>query len=66
MRGLDDWLALLHVELDANAAGVVRRPTLVGALLGKATAVTEIVPMSSAERAEHVRDVDENRRNHVR
>jgi hypothetical protein len=36
----------------------VRRPTLVGALLGKATAVAEIVSMSSAERAKHVRDVD--------
>ena len=51
-------VSLVRVELDNNSAGVVRRPTLVGALLGKATAVTEIVSMSSAERAKHVRDVD--------
>lgn len=50
-------VSLVRVELD-NTAGVIRRPTLVGALLGKATAVTEIVSMSSAERAKHLRDVD--------
>ncbi len=51
-------VSLVRVELDDNTAGIVRRPTLVGALLGKATAVTEIVSMSSAERAKHIRDVD--------
>ncbi len=50
--------SLIRVELDDNTAGVVRRPTLIGALLGKAAAVTEIVSMSVAERAKHVRDVD--------
>ncbi len=51
-------VSLVQVEVDNNTAGVVRRPTLVGAVLGKATAVAEIVSMSSAERAKHVRDVD--------
>lgn len=51
-------VALVRVELDDDVAGIVRRPTLVGALLGKATAVTEIVSISSAERAKHMRDVD--------
>ena len=51
-------VSLVRVELDDETAGIVRRPTLVGALLSKATAVTEIVSMSSAERAKHVRDVD--------
>jgi len=51
-------VSLVRVELDDNTAGIVRRPTLIGALLGKAAAVTEIVSMSSAERAKHVRDVD--------
>ena len=50
--------SLVRVELDDNTAGIVRRPTLIGALLGKATAVTEIISMSPAERAKHVRDVD--------
>jgi hypothetical protein len=48
----------VRVELDDNTAGIVRRPTLVGALLGKASAVTEIVSLSPAERAKHVRNVD--------
>ncbi len=51
-------VSLVRVELDDITAAVIRRPTLVGALLSKATAVTEIVSMSSAERAKHVRDVD--------
>ncbi|CAN5557060.1 hypothetical protein BH10ACT2_BH10ACT2_25340 [soil metagenome] len=51
-------VSLVRVELDDTTAAVIRRPTLVGALLGKATAVAEIVSMSSAERAKHVRDVD--------
>jgi hypothetical protein len=32
--------SLVRVELDDTAAAIVRRPTLIGALLGKATAVT--------------------------
>ena len=51
-------VSLVRVEVDDTTAAVIRRPTLVGALVGKATAVTEIVSMSSAERAKHVRDVD--------
>ena len=51
-------VSLVRVELDDETAEIVRRPTLVGALLGKATAVTEIISMSSAERAKHIRDVD--------
>ena len=51
-------VSLVRVELDDSTGAVIRRPTLVGALLGKAAAVTEIVSMSSAERAKHVRDVD--------
>ena len=51
-------VSLVQVELDDTTAAVIRRPTLVGALVGKAAAVTEIVSMTSAERAKHVRDVD--------
>lgn len=51
-------VSLVRVELDDNTTAIVRRPTLIGALLGKSSAVTEIVSMSSAERAKHVRDVD--------
>lgn len=49
---------LVQVELADGSAVLVRRPTLVGALLGKVAAVTQIVSQSSAERAKHVRDVD--------
>jgi hypothetical protein len=48
----------VQVELDDTTSGLVRRPTLIGALLGKASAVLEIVAMSAAERTKHVRDVD--------
>ena len=48
----------VRVELDGGTAAIVRRPTLVGALISKATAVAEIVSLSSAERAKHLRDVD--------
>jgi hypothetical protein len=47
----------VRVELDDGAAGLVRRPTLVGALLGK-VAATQIRSLSPADRAKHVRDVD--------
>jgi hypothetical protein len=49
---------LVRVQLDDNADAIVRTPTLVGALLGKASAVTEIVTLTSAEKAKHLLDVD--------
>ena len=48
---------LVTVELDGSEA-TIRRPNLVGALLGKVAAVTKIRSQSAAERAKHVRDVD--------
>ena len=51
-------VSLVRVELDDNTGAIVRTPTLVGALLGKATTAIEVVSLSSAERAKHVRDVD--------
>lgn len=36
----------------------IRRPELVGALIGKAAAVTKITSQSSASKAKHLRDVD--------
>jgi hypothetical protein len=50
-------VAIVRVHLGDTSA-LIRRPTLVGALIGKATAAMEIVSLSSAERAKHVRDVD--------
>lgn len=50
--------SVVKVQLADGANARVRRPTLVGALLGKVAAVTQIVSQSSAERAKHVRDVD--------
>ena len=50
-------VAIVRVHLD-DASALIRRPTLVGALIGKATAAMEIASLSSAERAKHVRDVD--------
>ena len=53
------WSRLTRASrTDDGTAAIVRRPTLVGALPGKATAVAEIVSLSSAERAKHLRDVD--------
>jgi hypothetical protein len=49
--------SVVRVELSDQAAALIRRPTLVGALLGKAAAVIEIVSQTTAERA-HLRDVD--------
>jgi hypothetical protein len=46
------------VELTDGSTARVRRPTVVGALLGKVAAVMQIVAQTSAERAKHVRDVD--------
>ena len=45
------------VQLD-NDSAMIRRPTLVGALLGKAAAATQIVSQTTSERAKHERDVD--------
>lgn len=50
--------SVVNVQLEGGPTVPVRRPTLVGALLGKVAAATRIVPQSSAERAKHVRDVD--------
>ena len=50
--------SVVDVELADGSTARVRRPTLVGALLGKVAAVTQIVSQTSAERAKHVRDVD--------
>lgn len=50
---------LVRVEIISGEPAVqLRRPTLVGALLGKIAAATEIVSQSAAARAKHVRDVD--------
>lgn len=45
------------VELEGDRA-VVRRPNLVGALLGKAAAVTKIASLTADERAKHLQDFD--------
>lgn len=45
------------VDLDGRR-GVVRRPNLVGALLGKAAAVTKIASLTADERAKHLQDFD--------
>ena len=50
--------SVVKVELTDGSTARVRRPTLVGAALGKVAAVTQIVAQTSAERAKHVRDVD--------
>jgi len=50
--------SVVKVELTDGSTAPVRRPTLVGALLGKVAAVTQIVSQTSAERAKHERDVD--------
>ena len=41
-----------------GADALIRRPTLIGAIVGKIAAVTELVSQSPAERARHMRDVD--------
>lgn len=50
--------SLIRVELVDGRTAPIRRPTLVGALLGKVAAATQIVSQSAAERAKHTRDVD--------
>lgn len=45
------------VALDSSS-GVIRRPNLVGALIGKASAVVKITSQSAASRAKHLRDFD--------
>ena len=45
------------VGLDGSS-GVIRRPDLVGALIGKASAVVKITSQSAAGRAKHLRDFD--------
>ena len=48
---------VVTVELDGSSA-VIRRPNLVGALIGKASAVVKISSQSAASRAKHQRDFD--------
>ena len=49
----------IRVELDAGqASALIRRPDLVGALVGKAAAVTRIRSQPDASRAKHLRDLD--------
>ncbi|MEM9201842.1 MAG: hypothetical protein AAGC53_09280 [Actinomycetota bacterium] len=48
---------LVTVDLD-GLSGVIRRPNLVGALVGKASAVVKISSQSAASRAKHLRDFD--------
>jgi hypothetical protein len=48
----------VRVELADGAVAPIRRPTLVGALLGKVAATTQVGWQSPAERAKHLRDVD--------
>lgn len=48
---------LVTVELDTGTADI-RRPNLVGALIGKASAVAKISSQSTASRAKHLQDVD--------
>ncbi len=45
------------MQIDGETAKI-RRPDLVGALLGKAAAVVKISSQSAASRAKHLRDFD--------
>ena len=49
--------AIVTVEADAGSAEI-RRPNLVGALIGKAAAVVRITSQSKASQAKHLRDFD--------
>lgn len=48
----------LQVQMAEGLSARIRRPTLIGALLGKASAVIQISSQTSAERAKHLRDLD--------
>lgn len=48
---------VVQVDL-GETSGLVRRPTLVGALIGKAAAVTRIASQTAADRSKHLRDFD--------
>ena len=50
--------AVVRAQLDDGTTALIRRPTLVGAVLGKTAAVVKIASLSTAERAKHLRDVD--------
>ena len=41
-----------------SISGVIRRPNLVGGLIGKASAAVKISSQSTASRAKHLRDFD--------
>ena len=47
----------MQVDL-GETSGLVRRPSLIGALLGKAAAVTKIASQTAADRSKHLRDFD--------
>lgn len=49
--------SVVSVEIEGETARI-RRPDLVGALLGKAAAVVKISSQSAASRAKHLRDFD--------
>lgn len=48
---------LITVELEGSEA-TIRRPNMIGALLGKVAAVLKTHSQTAAERAKHVRDAD--------
>ena len=50
-----EWL---RIQLPNAQAADIRLPNVVGALLGKAAAVTKISSQTSASRAKHLRDLD--------
>lgn len=50
--------AVQVVLADRDASGLVRRPTLVGSIVGKASAALKVTSQSPASRAKHLRDLD--------
>lgn len=53
-----DRSEFIRVALADGSTARLRRPTLIGALVGKVLAVHQITSMTSAERMKHVRDAD--------
>ncbi len=48
----------IQVVLGTGESATIRRPTLVGAVLGKTAAVTKVVSQPREQRTKHLRDVD--------
>ncbi len=48
----------IRVQMAEGSNARIRRPTLIGALLGKAAAVLRISPQTSSERSKHLSDLD--------